>query len=159
MTKKNTTLLTLVLVMGFLVGCGAKIPNVDWTLKISGEVATPMEFSFADLAKMDQTDLNDIMMEKSTGEDEITSWSGVKLDDILAQAGAADDYVSITAIASDGYSIEIAKEELTGAIVALKNSEEWIVTVTPDKGPIRLVTPLTPANRWVFGIVELQVNK
>ena len=145
--------------MGFLVGCGAKIPNVDWTLKISGEVATPMEFSFADLAKMDQTDLNDIMMEKSTGEDEITSWSGVKLDDILAQAGAADDYVSITAIASDGYSIEIAKEELTGAIVALKNSEEWIVTVTPDKGPIRLVTPLTPANRWVFGIVELQVNK
>ncbi|NMB63057.1 MAG: molybdopterin-dependent oxidoreductase [Chloroflexi bacterium] len=159
MTKKNTTLLTLVLVMGFLVGCGAKIPNVDWTLKISGEVATPMEFSFADLAKMDQTDLNDIMMEKSTGEDEITSWSGVKLDDILVQAGAADDYVSITAIASDGYSIEIAKEELTGAIVALKNSEEWIVTVTPDKGPIRLVTPLTPANRWVFGIVELQVNK
>jgi hypothetical protein len=35
MTKKNTALLTLVLLMGFLVGCGAKVPNVDWTLKIS----------------------------------------------------------------------------------------------------------------------------
>jgi len=159
MIKKNTALLTLVLLMGVLVGCGAKIPSVDWTLKISGEVATPLELSFTDLAKMDQTDLNDILMEKSTGEDEVTSWSGVKLDDILTQAGVAEDYVSLTAIASDGYSIEIAKEELTGAIVALKDSGEWIVTASPDKGPIRLVTPLTPANRWVFGITELQVNK
>ena len=52
-------------------------------------------------------------MEKTTGDDVITSWSGVSLDEILTKAGAAADYVSITAIASDGYSIEITKEELT----------------------------------------------
>lgn len=159
MTKKNAVLLTTVLLMVFLVGCGAKHPAVDWTLKISGDVATPLELSFADLATMDQVELNDILMEKSTGEDEVTSWSGVALDELFAQAGAPTDYVSITAIASDGYSIEVTKEELTGGIIALKDAGEWIVEVSPDKGPIRMVAPLTPANRWVYSIMEIQVNQ
>jgi DMSO/TMAO reductase YedYZ molybdopterin-dependent catalytic subunit len=159
MTKKNTALLTVVLWMAFLVGCGPKAPDVDWTLKITGEVATPLELSYADLAGMDQIDLNDILMEKSTGEDVVTSWTGVPLADLLTKAGAAEDYVSITAIAADGYSIEITKEELTGGIIALKDAGEWIATTSEDKGPIRLVTPSTPANRWVYAIMEIQVNK
>jgi len=129
------------------------------TLKISGEVTTPLELSFADLAAMDQIELNDILMEKTTGDDVITSWSGVSLDEILTKAGAAADYVSITAIASDGYSIEITKEELTGAIIALKDGDDWIAEIETDKGPIRLVAPSTPANRWVYAIMELQINK
>jgi DMSO/TMAO reductase YedYZ molybdopterin-dependent catalytic subunit len=159
MTKKNTALLTIVLLAAFLVGCGPKAPDVDWTLKISGEVTTPLELSFADLAAMDQIELNDILMEKTTGDDVITSWSGVSLDEILTKAGAAADYVSITAIASDGYSIEITKEELTGAIIALKDGDDWIAEIETDKGPIRLVAPSTPANRWVYAIMELQINK
>ena len=159
MTKKNTALLTVVFLMAFLVGCGPKAPDVDWTLKISGDVTTPLDLSFADLAAMDQIELNDILMEKSTGEDVVTSWSGVSLDAILTKAGAPADFISITAIASDGYSIEITKEELTGGIIALKDSGEWIVEVTSDKGPIRLVTPSTPANRWVYSITEIQVNQ
>ncbi len=159
MMKKTTALLTLVLLMTVLVGCGSKIPDVDWTLKISGDVATPTEISFKELAAMEQVDLSEILMEKSTGEDEITSWSGPSLDAVLALAGAPDDFVSLTVFASDGYSIEITKEELTNGIVALKDSGEWIIEVTPDKGPIRLVTPETPANRWVFSVVEIQVNQ
>ncbi len=159
MMKKNTALLTLVLLMTVLVGCGSKIPDVDWTLKISGDVATPTEISFKELAAMEQVDISEILMEKSTGEDEITSWSGPSLDAVLALAGAPDDFVSLTVFASDGYSIEITKEELTNGIVALKDSGEWIIEVTPDKGPIRLVTPETPANRWVFSVVEIQVNQ
>lgn len=159
MKRKNFVLLALVIVMGLLSACGAKVPKVDWTLTISGDVATPLELSFADLAKKEQTDLSEILMEKSTGEDEIRSWTGVSLDALLEEAGAAEDFVSITAIAADGYSIEIGVAELADGIVALKDAGEWIVDVTPDKGPIRLVTPATPANRWVFSIVEIQVNK
>ncbi len=159
MTKKNTALLTVVLLMAFLVGCGPKAPDVNWTLKISGDVTTPLELSFADLAAMDQIELKDILMEKSTGEDVVTSWSGVSLDEILTKAGAPAEYVSITAIASDGYSIEITKEELTGGIIALKDAGEWIAEIETDKGPIRLVTPSTPANRWVYAITEIQINK
>ncbi|NLH07594.1 MAG: molybdopterin-dependent oxidoreductase, partial [Chloroflexi bacterium] len=102
-------------------------------------------------------DLNDILMEKSTGEDEITSWSGVPISTLLEQAGAGD-FSSVTAIAADGYAIEISREELEGGIVALKDDGEWIAKVAPDDGPIRLVTPQTPANRWVFQLVELQIH-
>ncbi len=159
MTKQKTAFLTIIFCLVFLVGCGPKIPDVDWTLKISGNVATPLELSYKDLAKMNQIDLKDILMEKSTGEDEVTSWSGVPLDDVLLKAGAPTDYVSLTVFASDGYSIEISKEELKGAIIALKDANGWIAEVAADKGPIRLVTPETPANRWVYSITEIQVNQ
>ena len=107
---------------------------------------------------MPQVDLNDIQMEKSTGEDEMTSWSGVPLDKIFEDAGVSS-VSGVTAIAGDGYAIEISKDELEGAIVALKDSGEWIAEVTPDKGPIRLVTPKTPGNRWVFQLQEIQVHE
>jgi len=150
-------LLGLTFLIG-LAGCGGGAPKVDWKLEISGDVANSMILSYQDLVGMDQLDLTEIMMEKSTGEDEITSWSGVDLFAVMDQAGAGE-FVSITAYAVDGYAIEISAGELDNAIIALKDNGEWIAEVTPDKGPIRLVTPETPGNRWVFQLVEIQVNQ
>lgn len=159
-TKISSLLIltSLVLVIA-LSGCGGSAPKVDWELKVSGAVDKPLTLSFNDLVDMPQVDLTDIDMEKSTGEDEVTSWSGVPVDEIFKSAGASSDYVTITALAADGYAIEISKDELQGAIVALKDQGEWIAEVTPDKGPIRLVCPQTPANRWVFQLQEITVNK
>lgn len=151
------SLTLLVLLLG-LTACGGGAPDVNWQLTISGDVAQTVTFSFADLAKMDQVDLTEILMEKSTGEDVVTSWSGVPLDVLLDQAGAGE-FSTLTALAADGYAIEISAGELGNAIVALKDNGEWIANVTPDKGPLRLVTPDTPANRWVFQITEIQVNQ
>lgn len=157
MHKSKWTLL-LALVMLFSLAACSGAPKVDWELSISGDVDTPLTFTYSDLAGMEQVSLDEIMMEKSTGEDEITSWSGVSLDSLLEQAGAGE-FATITAVASDGYAIEITADELPGAIIALKESGEWIAEVNPDKGPIRLVTPETPANRWVFALTELQINQ
>jgi hypothetical protein len=107
---------------------------------------------------MEMVDLNDVLMEKSRGEDEVRSFSGVSLASLLEAAGASEDYSTITAIAGDGYAIEISKDEMTDGIVAMKQSGNWIVDEDPDAGPIRLVFPLTPANRWVFQIQEIIVN-
>ncbi len=74
---------------------------------------------------MEQVDLSEVLMEKSTGEDEVTSWSGVPLADLLEQAGAGE-FSTITAVAGDGYAIEITVDELDNAIVALKDQGEWI---------------------------------
>jgi DMSO/TMAO reductase YedYZ molybdopterin-dependent catalytic subunit len=152
------TLLGLVLAL-LLTACGGGGgPNVDWELQVTGDVGNPLTLSYSDLVEMEQTELNDIMMEKSTGEDEVTSWSGPSLDDILAQAEAGEP-ASVTAVAADGYAIDVTSDELQGAIVALKRGDEWITEAEPDKGPIRLVTPETPANRWVFQLEELQVHQ
>ncbi|MBN1260254.1 MAG: molybdopterin-dependent oxidoreductase [Anaerolineae bacterium] len=137
-----------------LTACGGA-PNVDWDLIISGE--GDLTLSYAELAKMPQTDLTDILMQKSLGEDETGSWSGVPVDAIFEQAGVGD-FTSVTAIAGDGYAIEITKDELQDAIVALQKDGDWITNAEPDKGPIRIVCPETPANRWVFQLQELQVN-
>ncbi|MGC9346811.1 MAG: molybdopterin-dependent oxidoreductase [Anaerolineae bacterium] len=157
----KVTFLTIVLSLlltGLLTGCGGGAPNVDWELQVTGDVGNPITLSYADLVAMEQIELDDIMMEKSTGEDEVTSWSGPALDAILTQAEAGDP-ASITAIAADGYAVDITNDELQGAIVALKRGDEWITEAEPDRGPIRLVTPETPANRWVFQLREIQVNQ
>lgn len=157
---KKRILLGLMIMVALLVvltGCGG-VPSVDWELTISGDVENPATYSYQELAGMEQLDLEEILMEKSTGEDEVTSWSGVPLEMLLERAGAGD-FSTVTALAADGYAIEIAAGELNNAIVALKDSGEWIAEVTPDKGPIRLVTPDTPGNRWVFQLTEIQINQ
>ncbi len=149
-------LLALVLPI-ILTACGGP-PNVDWELSITGDVATPVTYSFDEIAEMEMVDLDDVLMEKSRGEDEVRSFSGVLLDTILQNAGATEDYSTITAKAADGYAIEISRDEMVNGIVALKQSDKWIVDEDPDAGPIRLVFPETPANRWVFQVTEIIVN-
>ncbi|MDX9955637.1 MAG: molybdopterin-dependent oxidoreductase [Anaerolineae bacterium] len=137
-----------------LTACGA--PKVEWTLEVSGG-STPLALSYAELTKMEQLDLGDVLMQKSLGEDEVDSWSGVPIAEIFKQAGV-ESYSSVTATAGDGYAIEITADEMEGAIVALKKNGDWITKAEADKGPIRLVCPETPANRWVFQLQKLQVN-
>jgi DMSO/TMAO reductase YedYZ molybdopterin-dependent catalytic subunit len=87
-------------------------------------VNKPLTLSYSELAKMPQTELKDILMEKSRGEDEIGSWSGVPVEEIFKRAEASSNYVSVTASAADGYAVEISRDELQGAIVALKKDGE-----------------------------------
>ena len=148
-------LITIPLVLAACSGT----PNVDWELTVSGDVSSPMTLSYDELAEMEQVDLDDVLMEKSRGEDEVRSFSGVPLSTILEMAGARENYSTITAKAADGYAIEISKDEMVDGIVAMKQSGEWITEADPDAGPIRLVFPMTPANRWVFQITEIIVNQ
>jgi len=156
-TKKFSWILALIIPV-LLSACGGA-PNVDWELSISGDVSNPATFTYAALAKMPQAELNDVLMEKSRGEDEVRSFSGVELSVLLEAAGAPEAFSSITAKAADGYAIEISKDEMVDGIVAMKQSGEWIVDADPDAGPIRLVFPTTPANRWVFQVTEIVINQ
>jgi len=151
-------LAALMLALAVLAGCGGSgAPNVDWTLSVANADETLLTLSYQQLVEMTQTDLNDVLMERSTGENIVTSWSGVALTALFEQAGVTE-YASITAVAADGYAIEIPLDELEGAIVALKDGGEWIATADADAGPIRLVCPQAPGNRWVFQLVEIRVN-
>jgi DMSO/TMAO reductase YedYZ molybdopterin-dependent catalytic subunit len=155
--KRVALTVTFLLVLGLLVGCGGSAPKVEWELSVSGAVDNPLTLTYAELAAMPQTELDEILMEKSVGEDTTGSWSGVALDKLLEDAGASADAAGVVATAADGYAIEIPKAELEGAIVALKENGEWIAEADPDHGPIRLVCPHTPANRWVFQLQVIDV--
>lgn len=140
-----------------LAACGGA-PKVDWELSISGEVTSPTTYTYQDLADMEMVDLGDVLMEKSRGEDEARSFSGIPIEQLLETVGVLGDYSTITAKAADGYAIKITKDEMVNGIIALKQSDEWITKIDPDAGPIRLVFPETPANRWVFQVTEIIVN-
>ncbi len=157
--RKTGFVIVFLLLSLLVAGCGSGAPDVDWELNIGGAVNNPLTLSFDDLAKMEQVDLNDILMEKSTGDDVITSWSGVPVAGLFEDAGAPADWSTVTAVAGDGYAIEITRDEMQDAIVALKEGEEWIATADPDHGPIRLVCPHSPGNRWVFQLQEIQINQ
>ncbi len=158
-TRSIVLLLVVGLLAAVLTACGGRTPNVDWYLQVTGDVGAPLTVSYQELTVMRQVDLTDILMEKSLGDDVITSWSGVPVADLLAQAGVSD-YATITAVAEDGYAVEIPREELQDAIVALQRDGEWIPNVADEDGmgPIRLVSPDTPASRWVFQLQELRVS-
>lgn len=147
-------LLGLLLMLG-LVACGGA-PKVDWTLEITGG-STPLKVTYADLVKMEQVELKDLLMQKSLGENEIHTWSGVPVATLFEQAGV-QTFTSVTATAADGYAIEITADEIEGAIIALKKNGQWITKAEPDKAPLRLVCPETPANRWVFQLERLHIN-
>jgi DMSO/TMAO reductase YedYZ molybdopterin-dependent catalytic subunit len=146
--------LLIILTAGVLAGCA---PKVDWDLTVTSGGSTALVLSHSDLAGMEQVELNDILMERSEGEDTIESWSGVPLTAILEKAGANTDPDLIVALAADGYAVEIPRDELVDGIVALKHNGEWLLKDDPDQGPIRFVFPKTPANRWVFQLKEIQV--
>lgn len=157
--NRKKWLWSLIVVIPMLLAACGGTPKVDWELSISGDVSNPVTYTFDDLAKMDMIDLDDVYMEKSRGEDEVRSFSGIPLDTLLETAGAPTDYSTITAIAADGYAIEISKDEMVDGILAMKQNGKWIVNEDPDAGPIRLVFPLTPADRWVFQIQEIVVHQ
>jgi len=160
-TKRKSRLFWWILLLAIpmaLTACGGT-PNVDWELTVAGEVSSPITLTYKELAEMEQVNLDDILMEKSRGEDEVRSFSGVLLSTILEMVGSPDDYSTITAKAADGYAIEISKDEMVDGIVAMKQAGEWITEADPDAGPIRLVFPMTPANRWVFQVTEIVVNQ
>ena len=163
MKKVNKSVFTfvffalLIFLSAALTACSSA-PNVEWELEVSGAVDNPAVFTYKELADLPHVDLTDVLMEKSRGEDEIRSFSGVELAVILEMAGATEDFSSITAIAADGYAIEITPDEMVDGIVALKDGDDWIVNSDPKAGPIRLVFPTTPANRWVFQLNQIVVN-
>jgi hypothetical protein len=149
----------ILLVLTVIISACGGPPNVDWELTITGDVDAPTTFTLQELAEMPQVSLDDVLMEKSRGEDEVRSFSGVDMSTLFEIVGAPEDYTSITAKAADGYAIEISKDEMENAIVALKDGDDWVIENDPGDGAMRLVTPTTPANRWVFQLTEIVVNK
>jgi DMSO/TMAO reductase YedYZ molybdopterin-dependent catalytic subunit len=156
--KKETKLLSIFLSLVIVLTACTSHPNVDWKLKISGNVNNPLALSYANLASMPQKELKDILMQKTTSEDTVNTWVGVPLDDIATKAGADPNYITILARGDDDYEMVISKNELKGAIIALKMDGNWIAEKDKMHGPIRLVCPDTPASKWIYAIVEIQFN-
>jgi DMSO/TMAO reductase YedYZ molybdopterin-dependent catalytic subunit len=143
--------------MIILTSCGTEAPKIQWRLAITGEVGDPLKLRYAELVRMTQTQLDDLVVKPALRTDEITgSWSGVPLEVIFEKAEVGE-YSHLIAVSAEGEKRIVAKIHAEDAIVALKSGGEWIAEAEPDKGPIYLLTPGTLMNRWVTQLEEIQV--
>jgi DMSO/TMAO reductase YedYZ molybdopterin-dependent catalytic subunit len=140
-----------------LVGCAQQKSGVDWTVEISGSVDKPANVTYDEMLAMKQVKLQDVVMRKSRGEDQKNSWEGPLAMDVLAKAGLKSSATGITAMAADGYAIQIPKADLEKAIIAVKMDDKSINA--EGKGAIRLIVPDKPANFWILGLKKMKVEE
>ena len=149
-----------VLCVGVLVTCGChrgirshstqEVPRVEWTIELTGSgLGKPIAFTFEQLARMEMTRLDNVLMQKTHGPDEMTSWRGVPLDALLAAAQIKPGPMTVLFEAPDGYKIRCSREELRSAILALMDgSGQWLSELDAAH-PIRLVPPDKTGDYWM----------
>ncbi len=151
MKRRLVLLAVLVLALIPLAACGG--PKVEWEIKIDGAVDNPTTISYAELTRMKQVKLENVLMRKSQGEDEIANWEGPSLDDVFAKVSIKASASGVTVTASDGYAMQMTLDDLKGGIIALKCDGKSLAD--DERGPLRIVIPERSSKFWVAQVVEI----
>ncbi len=123
-------------------------PGVDekaWKLKVGGLVKTPQEISYDDLLKMPATQQDATLecISNPVGGDLISStrWTGVKLRDVLTQAGLKDGVVEIKFTCADGYTESLPLDSAMNERTLLTYAMNGEALANIHGFPLRLYTP------------------
>ncbi len=139
------------------------VPRVsidDWQLKVTGMVRKPLTLSFDDLLArpMIETDVTIACVSNEVGGGLVGNarWLGVRLDDLLEEAGIEPDADQIVGRSVDGWTGGFPVDVLDGrdAIIAVAMNGE---PLSPSHGyPARLVVPglygYVSATKWLSRI-------
>lgn len=135
------------------------IPKVEWTLELTGSgLGKPMVFTFEQLARMEMTRLDNVLMMRTHEADKTISWEGPSLEALLAAAEIRPGPMRLRLEAQDGYGAEATLDDLKSAIVALKDGEGRWLTQTKEPCPVRLIPPTMPGNYWVMCLNRITVE-
>ena len=147
--KMLFTLITGILVVGLLVGCGGGgetgggVPE-DAALKVTGMVDSEVGWTADALQSMETMDV-----EVENKEGEMEPYTGVSLNALLDEAGVQGDASLVELIASDGYSAEVPLDEVRACDTCI---------VAFDDDGFRSVLPGFPRNTGVKGLIEIKVK-
>ncbi len=115
----------------------APAPAAEAALTVGGE-----EYTMADLKGM-----KTMVVESEKKDGTTEEYTGVKVTDLLADAGATGE--TVVFVASDGYEAELA-------LVDLEGCPDCVVAL--DGGELRMVLPGFPGNVQVKGVVEIKTK-
>ena len=114
-------------------------------LKVTGSVAKEQAWTEAQVKAMDTVEA-----ESTNKEGEASTYTGVLITDLLAEAQPNADATTVVFVADDGYTAEISLDELNACadcIVSFRN-QGGFSTVLPDySGKLQ-----------VKGVIEIQVK-
>jgi DMSO/TMAO reductase YedYZ molybdopterin-dependent catalytic subunit len=135
-------------------------PAIDpaaYRLAVVGEVAHPLSLSLVDLAAMPQATRAVSLVSIETGRRQRTEWTGVRLADVLARAGASPRADRIVFRGADGLeaSFPVADAAREGMLLALRVAGE---VLPPEQGyPVRVVAEGKYDTKWVGRVVEVRL--
>jgi len=164
---RTSWLLTLMLftVAAYCQTPGVTQPNVV-LLTVSGEVATPLKLTAADLAKLPHRSLT-----ARTHDGKEASFAGVELGEVLKLAGVKSGEqlrgkelaLFLVVEAADQYRAVFALAELDHAFtdrVVLLTDQRDGKPLSEKEGPLRLVAPDEKREgRWVRQVIALKVQR
>ncbi len=152
----------------YRVDTALSVPQVDagtWTLKITGMVDEELEFSFEDILNMPLVErritLACVSNEVGGHYAGNATWLGVKISDLLEQAGVSSDADAVKSTSADGMTIGTPLDVLTDDRDALLAIGMNGVPLPLEHGfPARMVVPglygYVSATKWV---TELEVSR
>lgn len=145
----NVLLIALVLAV-LITGCQATPTQAPPTetpapaglsLQITGKVDKELTLTTDDLATYEQVEVTTEL------KGENVTFKGVRVNDLLAAAGAKGETLAV--VADDGYSGEVKLADIA-------DCTECIVAIEEDM--LRAVLPGQPTKVWVKNLVEMRVD-
>jgi len=147
---KRIFLALLTVAVLVLAGCGAQADTPpdegggSPALTVSGAVEQELMLSIKDLQDMGSVDV-----EYTDKDGETETFTGVSVNDVLAEAGLSGDASAVVFVASDGYEAELPLADLAGC-------GDCVVAFDGDE--LRMVLPGFSGKVQVKGVIELNVK-
>lgn len=127
-----------------------KFKDLDFNIKVTGLVKKNIDKSI-----LDEIDLvkGTLKMETAAKTIQEYNYEGLKFSEILDYLNVKE-YEKIKFTASDGYSVEIQKDNLKDAILMITNNGEIIEI---EGGYLKLALPKIESTKWINSIVEMEI--
>ena len=117
------------------------VTEKTWSLKVDGACERPFEIGFSELLELEQVhDTSDFHCVTTWSRMDVP-WVGVRVADVLAMAEPKPEARFVMCHAFDGYSTNVALEELLKPDVLLVHRADGAPLPREHGGPVRVITP------------------
>ncbi len=127
----------------------------EWRLRVDGLVERELELDFDEFNAFEHVD-HDAILDCTGGWYTEQRWTGVRLSDVLDQAGVPSDARSVVVHSETGYRRRYTVRQARKMLLAIQVTDE---TLSRGHGyPVRLVAPGHRGVGWVKWVVRIELS-
>lgn len=137
------------------------LDRAAWTLTVAGEVETPLEYAYDELAGGSEEtrivgDGEEALLDCTSGWYTVQRWRGIRVGDLLDRAGVREEARFVRFVSVTGYRWSLPIEEAREALLATHVGEERLSH--GHGAPMRLVAPGRRGFQWVKWVHRVEIR-